>query len=94
MLPEKIDVAFFHDVLHHVEGREAYLKKVASYLKPGGRIVVIELDADRPDASHAKEPQLQVRRPELNTWMEAAGLKKLAEYDLFTDKWFVIYGLK
>jgi ubiquinone/menaquinone biosynthesis C-methylase UbiE len=91
-LPEQIDVAFFHDVLHHVDKREAYLAKVASYLKPKGRIAVIELDADKPDASHRDDPKLQVRRPELQTWMEAAGLQKLAEYPLFEDKWFVIYG--
>jgi ubiquinone/menaquinone biosynthesis C-methylase UbiE len=36
-----VDVAFFHDVLHHVENRAAYLKSVAGYLKPGARIVVI-----------------------------------------------------
>lgn len=92
MLPEKIDLAFFHDVVHHIEHRDAYLKKVASYLKPNGRIAIIELDADKPDASHKDDPKLQVRRPEVQAWMEAAGLKKLAEYDLFTDKWFVVYG--
>ncbi len=92
LLPEKIDVAFFHDVVHHIEHREPYLKKVVSYLKPNGRIAIIELDADKPDASHRNEPSLQVRRPELQAWLEAAGLHKQGEYDLFEDKWFVIYG--
>ena len=92
MLPEKVDLAFFHDVLHHIDHRDAYLKKVASYLKPNGRIAIIELDADKPDASHRDDPKLQVRRPEVQAWMEAAGLQKIGEYDLFTDKWFVVYG--
>ena len=91
-LPEKVDLAFFHDVLHHIDHRDAYLKKVASYLKPNGRIAIIELDADKPDASHRDDPKLQVRRPEVETWMQAAGLKKLAEHNLFEDKWFVVYG--
>jgi len=91
-LPEAVDLAFFHDVLHHVDHRDAYLKKVASYLKPNGRIAVIELDADRPDASHRDDPKLQVRRPDVQAWMEAAGLNKLGEYNLFEDKWFVVYG--
>ena len=95
MLPEKVDVAFFHDVLHHIEKRDAYLKTVASYLKPGGRIAVIELDADRPEASHRDEPHLQVRREQVQEWMTAAGLEKDKEITgLFTDKWFVIYRLK
>src|SRR5215210_5984501 len=91
-LPEPVDLAFFHDVLHHIEHRAAYLNKVASYLKPNGRIAVIELDADRPDASHRDDPKLQVRRPDVQTWMEAAGLQKIGEYNLFEDKWFVVYG--
>jgi ubiquinone/menaquinone biosynthesis C-methylase UbiE len=91
-LPEAVDLAFFHDVLHHVDHRDAYLKKVASYLKPDGRIAVIELDADKPDASHRDDPKLQVRRPDVQAWMEAAGLHKLGEFSLFEDKWFVIYG--
>jgi ubiquinone/menaquinone biosynthesis C-methylase UbiE len=94
-LPEKVDLAFFHDVLHHIDKREAYLKKVASYLKPGGRISVIELDADRPDASHRDDPTLQVRRDQLQQWMAAAGLEKDEEITgLFDDKWWVIYRLK
>ncbi|MEO5895525.1 MAG: class I SAM-dependent methyltransferase [Vicinamibacterales bacterium] len=91
-LPEPVDLAFFHDVLHHVDHRDAYLKKVASYLKPNGRIAIIELDADKPEASHRDDPKLQVRRPDVQAWMEAAGLHKLEEYQLFEDKWFVVYG--
>lgn len=95
LLPEKIDLAFFHDVLHHVDKRDAYLKTVASYLKPGGRIAVIELDADRPEATHRDDPKLQVRRDELQGWMAAAGLEKEEEITgMFDDKWFVIYRLK
>jgi cyclopropane fatty-acyl-phospholipid synthase-like methyltransferase len=90
-LPEKVDLAFFHDVLHHVDKRPEYLKKVASYLKPSGRIAVIELDATRPDASHRDEPDQQVTKEDLDKWMQAAGLRKVEEIPLFEEKWFVIY---
>lgn len=92
LLPEKIDLAFFHDVLHHVEKKAQYLVKVASYLKPGGRIAVIELDATRPDASHRDDPNQQVSKAQLEQWMSAAGLTKLEEVKLYDDKWFLIYG--
>ena len=91
LLPEKVDLAFFHDVLHHVEKRADYLKKVASYLKPSGRIAVIELDATLPDASHKDEPEQQVTKEQLQGWMTAAGLKKTDEIKMFDNKWFVIY---
>jgi ubiquinone/menaquinone biosynthesis C-methylase UbiE len=42
-----VDVAFIHDVLHHIEHREVYMKNLAKYIKPDGRIVIIE------NAAHA-----------------------------------------
>jgi ubiquinone/menaquinone biosynthesis C-methylase UbiE len=92
LLPEKVDLAFFHDVLHHIDKREPYVQKVASYLKPSGRIAVIELDATRPDASHRDQPDLQVTKEDLDKWMKAAGLRRIEEIPMFEDKWFVIYG--
>ena len=92
LLPEKVDLAFFHDVLHHIEKKEQYVAKVASYLKPGGRIAVIELDATRPDASHKDEPEQQVSKAQLEQWMTAVGLRRLEEVPLYEEKWFVIYG--
>src|SRR5918993_3819795 len=91
LLPEKVDLAFFHDVLHHVDKKAEYLLKVASYLKPAGRIAVIELDATRPDASHRDDPNQQVSKAQLEQWMRAAGLTQLEEVKLYEDKWFVIY---
>lgn len=37
-----LDVAFFHDVFHHIEHRDVYVKNLAKYMKPDGRIVLIE----------------------------------------------------
>ena len=31
-LPELVDLAFFHDVLHHVENRGVFLKSLAKYI--------------------------------------------------------------
>jgi arsenite methyltransferase len=91
LLPEKVDLAFFSDVLHHIANRAAYLKTVAGYLKPAGRIAVIELDHTRPDSPHREQPDQQVTKPQLDEWMKAAGLTKSAEFPIFEDKWFVVY---
>jgi ubiquinone/menaquinone biosynthesis C-methylase UbiE len=91
LLPEKIDVAFFSDVLHHIANRDAYLKTVAGYLKPGGRIAVIELDATHPNSPHRNQPDQQVSKARLDEWMTAAGLVKADEFPIFEDKWFVVY---
>ena len=90
-LPAPVDLAFINDVLHHVEHRDVFLKNLAGYLKPGGRVAII--DFKPAQGGHANQPELQVSQEQATAWMAAAGLKPVEEIkDLFTDKWFVIYG--
>ena len=84
-----VDVAFFHDVLHHVQDRPAYLKSVAGYVKPGGRIVVIDLNPEQ--SPHREQPELVVAKEQATKWMADAGFVPGEDISLFPDKWFVIY---
>lgn len=89
-LPAKdVDVALFHDVLHHIEDRAGYLKALSAYMKPGGRIAVVELP---PDGSHKDEPALIVTKDQVKTWMAAAGFAPKGEFDGLPGKWFIVYG--
>jgi ubiquinone/menaquinone biosynthesis C-methylase UbiE len=91
-LPRRdVDVAFFHDVLHHIEQREAYILTVATYLESGGRIVVVDYDGDVPGIPHANQPEMVIRPAEVTRWMESAGLELTREVEMFDDKFFVIY---
>ena len=36
-----VDMAFFHDVFHHIEKRQEYLKALAGYIKPTGMIALV-----------------------------------------------------
>jgi ubiquinone/menaquinone biosynthesis C-methylase UbiE len=90
-LPEEVDVAFINDVLHHVEHRDVYLKNLAKYLKPAGRIAIIDFKPGQ--GGHTNDPTLQVSQEQATTWMAAAGLKPVEVItDVFADRWFVIYG--
>lgn len=90
-LPVKnVDLAFFHDVLHHVQDRAAYLKSVGPYLEPSGRVVVI--DYEEGQGPHAKQPELQVTRQQLATWMAAAGFTQTEDVKLFSDRYFLVYS--
>lgn len=40
--PRSVDTMFFCDVLHHIENRPAYYKKLSQVLKPEGRVVVVD----------------------------------------------------
>ena len=87
-----LDVAFFHDVLHHIENREEYLKATASYLNPEGRMVVIDMIKGHPDAGHKNQPEMHISQDEVESWMKAAGLTLIEEVDLFENKFFIVFG--
>ena len=44
MLPERgVDLIFTCNTYHHIEDRVAYFTRAARYLRPGGRVVVIDM---------------------------------------------------
>lgn len=87
-----VDVAFMHDVLHHIEDRAGYLKNAVRYLKPGGRFAFVELDHVK--GPHADDPKLQVTKAQLTAWMEAAGMGPVEEVQLTPVKWYAVYARK
>ena len=90
-LPAKnIDVALFHDVMHHVENRAAYLKSLAGYLASSGRIVVIDYEGGQ--GPHSQQPELQVTREQLAAWMKDVGLTQVEDVKLFPDKYFLAFA--
>jgi len=88
---EDVDVALFHDVLHHIQDRATYLKSTAKYVKRDGRIAIVELSPTK--GSHRNEPELQITKDQAAAWLAAAGFKPVQEFDgLPEDKWFVLYA--
>jgi ubiquinone/menaquinone biosynthesis C-methylase UbiE len=86
-----IDVAFFHDVIHHIEGRQAYLQATARYMAPGSRVVVVDYHGDLPGAPHSGQPELLITLRQVREWMSVAGYDLTQEFDLFDDKFFVVF---
>jgi len=104
MLPAgEVDIAFFHDVFHNVPDRQAYLERLASYLKPGGRIAIIEQKYDDPIAMRWDIPEDRITPDQIAQWMNDIGFRLAAEFDLFQgdnnpsgtgmpERWFVVYA--
>lgn len=88
-LPEPVDVALLHDVLHHIDNPTAYLKSLSKYLKPTGRIVIVDYLAKQ--GPHRDDPSLQVGKEEAAKLLAAIGFKPADDVALFPDKYFVIY---
>ena len=89
-LPEPVDVALLHDVLHHIDNPPAYVKSLAKYLKPTARVVIVDYLAKQ--GPHRDDPSLQVGREQAAQLLAAIGLKPIADVALFPDKYFVTYG--
>lgn len=71
------DVVFVCDVIHHVDGREAWLRKLAAEMKPGARLVVIEFkEGQLPEGP--PEP-VKIPKAQLVSMLEAAGFSLQAD---------------
>ena len=88
-LPEPVDVALLHDVLHHIEDPAAYIKSLSRYLKPTARIVIVDYLAKQ--GPHRDDPTLQVGKEQAAKLVAAIGFKPVDDVVLFPDKYFVIY---
>ena len=93
---QDVDVAFFHRVLHMIENRQAYINAVATYLKPDGRIVIIDRNPEEPlrdriDVTVASE-WMWLRQTDVDTWMAAIGFYPVHRFDdVYENRYFVAY---
>jgi ubiquinone/menaquinone biosynthesis C-methylase UbiE len=88
-LPEKVDLAFMNDVLHHIADRATYLRNLATYLKPGGRIAIVDFIPSR--SPHATQPELTVSEEQAGAWLMEAGLRLAKKVTIFDDRFYIIY---
>lgn len=105
-LPQgQVDIAFFHDVFHNVNDRQDYLRRLVSYLKPTGRIAIVEQEFDDPIAKKWDIDADRITPEQVKGWMAAVGFELQAEFDTFQGannpagagmpaRWFVVYGKK
>jgi arsenite methyltransferase len=86
-LPESVDLITIIDTLHHIGNQAGYLKGLKKYLRPGGRVAVIDFSRDWP-AGHEK---MIYTVGDLDGWMTAAGFKRVEQHDFLDNNFFVVY---
>jgi ubiquinone/menaquinone biosynthesis C-methylase UbiE len=83
----ELDCAFANMFLHHVEQPAVAVAELARTLRPGGRLVLTDLDAH----SHAflreehHDRWLGFDRADIRRWFEAAGLRNVSVVDAGED---------
>ncbi|MBI2820252.1 MAG: methyltransferase domain-containing protein [Acidobacteria bacterium] len=86
LLPVKdVDVVFYHRTLHMIEKRQAHVNNTAKYLKPDGRIVVI--DKNREDSAN----WMWLNQSDVDNWMAALSFYPAEHFAVFDDRYFVVY---
>ena len=87
-LPEKVDLILLVDVFHHIDARERYFRKLQGYLKPGGRIAIIDFRLDAPEGP----PRAARIAPEqVKAEMKAAGYASAAEHGFLPRQYFLVF---
>ncbi len=93
-LPEKsLDLVFMRNVAHHIPNRIEYFKNLKRFLKPGGRIVIIEYKKGkiftfRGLFGHYVPKETIIRE------MEEAGYLLKKEFNFLPEQHFTIYAVK
>lgn len=92
-LPEHgCDLIFLRNVFHHIQDKETYFAKLKSFLKPNGRIVIIDYKKTETFnfinlMKHYVEENLII------STLENAGYKITDSYDFLSEQSFNIFSL-
>jgi predicted methyltransferase len=88
-LPEKVDLAMFVDVYHHIESRERYFRQLAGSLKPDGRVAVIDFRMDSP----VGPPRAARIEPErVKAELAKAGYSLAQEHVFLPNQYFLVFA--
>ncbi|HEX2906760.1 MAG TPA: class I SAM-dependent methyltransferase, partial [Phototrophicaceae bacterium] len=72
-----VDYVFANMYLHHVEQPLAAIQEMARLLRPGGKLVITDLDSHTFEFLRAEQHDrwLGFARPDVQQWLEQAGLR-------------------
>ncbi|MGB2818121.1 MAG: class I SAM-dependent methyltransferase [Burkholderiaceae bacterium] len=87
-LPDKVDLALMVDVYHHIGQREAYFRKLAGSLKPGGAVAIIDFTKESPVGP---PPSTRLAASEVKTEMQRAGYVLAAEHGFLPNQYFLVF---
>jgi ubiquinone/menaquinone biosynthesis C-methylase UbiE len=89
-LPDaSVDTIFFCDVLHHIENRPAYYRKLAKALKPGGRIV--NIDFYKKPTPFGPPEAMRLSEETVIQELAAAGFRKTKSFDILPYQYFLVF---
>lgn len=89
-IPEAVDLIAIFDTLHHIDNRPTYLANLKKYLRPQGRIAIIDFSDSWP----AGHENMKYTLADLEGWMKSAGYTRIEKLDFLNNNFFVIYKVQ
>jgi predicted methyltransferase len=90
VLPEKVDLIFLRNVYHHLPNRIEYFSKLQAFLKPSGRIAIVEHETGRGFHSIFEQ---RVSEETIIEEMTKAGYQLTEKLDILIKQSFTIFSL-
>ena len=87
--PGSVDTVFICDVLHHIDNRRAYYRKLATALKPGGRIV--NIDFHKRETPVGPPVSMKLDEKDVVKEFESAGFRLAKSFDFLPHQYFLVF---
>ena len=87
-LPEPVDLVFSCNAYHQMNERVAYFRSLASSLRPGGRVAILDT---HPQGFFSGLFGDQLTKEDVRKEMEAAGYRLVNDYDVVESQHFQIF---
>jgi cyclopropane fatty-acyl-phospholipid synthase-like methyltransferase len=86
-IPEPVDLIVIIDTLHHVPDRPAYIAGLRRYLKPDGRVAIVDFTERWPAAFENTKYSVL----DLDGWMAKVGMTRQEQHRFIENHFFAIY---
>jgi arsenite methyltransferase len=84
-LPQAVDLVLLVNAFHHLPEPAAYLTTLATYLRPGGRVAVVEARPKRLLFGHGTDPDT------ITSTMAKAGYTLVDQHDFLVRQSFLVF---
>jgi SAM-dependent methyltransferase len=87
-LPVPVDLALVVDTYHHIDGRQAYFRRLQGHLKPAGEVAIIDFTKDSPIGP---PPAERLAADDVKKEMAQAGYALAAEHTFLPNQYFLVF---